>query len=110
MNPRKTGSSDLQMQMQDACVYELSAHISHQTFSDLAHLNVITLDGFQCLCPVTRYFDLHPIGTTNKCRMSLNGHDTRDNWNVNSLCTYPAHPVQKDVGIVEHLSNDECST
>src|SRR5579871_3891341 len=51
---------------------------------------------------------MHQAGPPQQCAPAGNRHNPRDDRNVNTHISTLGHPIQEDIEIIEHLSNDKC--
>ena len=100
----------LQMQMQNADLHQLPAHVRDQSFADFSHLGVVVLDRFKSLGPILGDVDLGPLGATQESSVCGDGHDAGNNRDIDTLGADLVHPLDEEVGVVEHLCHDEAAT
>lgn len=95
------------MQVQNAIVDHGLTHLCDQVLSDLSDSNIIILDWLQQLQPPIWDMALCPSSSPYEGGVSLNWHNSRNNWDRDSDSSDLLYPVQENVDIVEHLSDDK---
>ena len=95
------------MEMVDPSREEPSTHISNQMLSNVPHGGVVVFYRLERFKPVGRDMRLSPVCPPEERRISLDGHDTRNNGNCDALGAALVDPIDEVVCIVEHLGNDK---
>ena len=98
------------MQVEDACCEDLTAHLNYQALPNLFDFGIISLDRLKSSCPVWRNMTFCPGGPTQESSVGVDGHDARDDRHRNAFRSNFLYPVEENVDIVEHLSDNECSS
>ena len=94
----------------DTTVQNLAAELRNEILANLTNRHIVVLDRLESFMPVGRHMALGPVCSADERLVGVNGHDTRDNDTAvrNASGATLLRPVDEDLGVVTHLSNDEC--
>jgi hypothetical protein len=95
--------------MQDAGINQLPAHLSHKATTNVSDLDIIVFDRLKSLGPMGWNVTPCPVRSAQEGSVCVDGHDAGNNGYINTLCANFADPIDEDVSIIEHLSDDEGS-
>lgn len=99
----------VQMQTPDSqsTVQDIPTHLSDQLDSHCPYSLVIVLDGVENVPEVLRDDDVLPLDPGHELLPTLDRHDPGNDRHRDPSRSDPLDPVDKDVDVVEHLSEDE---